>query len=276
MVPGIVTRIVSRIIIYVITGFIFITALFPIYWIVSSSFKKTADIVTSVPKFIFTPTLEHVAAIFARGPYVSGLINSLIVSSCALTLGLALGVPAAYGLARLNFQRKKDVEFWFMSMRFLPPIAVIIPYYAIWVALQLYDTYTALIVTYSIATLPIVVLLMTQYFKAMPIETEEASMLDGCSQYQSFYRIALPNVMPALISTATFAFVLLWNEFFFAFVLTSRQSLTIPVVVAAFATITWEIPWGQICAAASLLMIPPLILAAVFRKALVSFFLTGK
>lgn len=276
MVPGIVTRIISRIIIYVITGFIFITALFPIYWIVSSSFKKTADIVTSVPKFIFTPTLEHVAAILARGPYVSGLINSLIVSSCALTLGLVLGVPAAYGLARLNFQRKKDVEFWFMSMRFLPPIAVIIPYYAIWVALHLYDTYTALIVTYSLAALPIVVLLMTQYFKAMPIETEEASMLDGCSQYQSFYRIALPNVMPALISTATFAFVLLWNEFFFAFVLTSRQSLTIPVVVAAFATITWEIPWGQICAAASLLMIPPLILAAVFRKALVSFFLTGK
>jgi len=113
---------------------------------------------------------------------------------------------------------------------------------------------------------------MTQYFNAIPIEIEEASLLDGCSRYQSFYKIALPNVMPALLSTATFTFILLWNEFFLAFVLT-QQRLTMPVAVAAFATISVEIPWGQVCAAASLLMLPPLALTAVFRKALTSFFL---
>lgn len=258
--------------VYVVLAFILIVVLFPIFWLALTSFKTTPQILTTPPLLIFAPTLANFEYVFGEPAYFRGLVNSLVVSVSALLVGLLVGVPAAYALARFDFRGKGGLEGWYVSMRFLPPIAVIIPFYAIWVSLHLYDTYYALIITYSLISLPYLVVLMTQYFRGVPREIEEASMLDGCSPLGSFYRIILPNVIPALISSATLVFILMWNEFFFAFLLTQHK-LTLPVTVAAFAAIGVEIPWGEIAAAATLLVMPAMILTLIFQRSVTSLFL---
>jgi multiple sugar transport system permease protein len=264
---------VRKLLSYFVLIIILIIILFPIYWIVSSSLKYKKDLLTSTPKFVFKPTLSNYVRVLGRGRFTDGLINSLIVVPLSLFIGIVLGVPAAYALARLHFKYKNSLKFWILSMRFLPPVAVIIPLYMIWLAVKLLDTYFALILTYSLVSLPIIILLMSEYFLSIPVEMEEAALVDGGSRFQVFYKITLPNVTPALLSTLTFSFMMLWNEFFLAFIL-MQEKVTLPVAVAAFAAIGVEIPWAEVCASASLLMFPPLILVALFRRALVSFFLS--
>jgi multiple sugar transport system permease protein len=274
MAISVVKSAIKKVVIYAVAAFILMGALFPIIWLGLTSIKTTPEILTTPPLFIFQPTLSNFQYVVDEPAYLNGLINSLVVTTSALVVGLVVGLPAAYALARFDFRRKSDLEGWYLSMRFLPPIAVVIPFYAIWVTLHLYDTYYALIISYSLISLPYVVVLMTQYFRGVPLEIEEASMLDGCSPFASFTRIVLPNIIPALISAATLIFILMWDEFFFAFLFTQHR-LTLPVTVAAFATITVEIPWGQIAAAASLLVIPAVLLTVLFRRVISYLFLVG-
>lgn len=263
---------VRKIIAHIILALIILIIIFPIYWIISSSFKFKKDLLTSVPKFVFEPTLSNYIVVLRRGRFIDALINSLIVAPLSLLTGVLLGIPAAYAFARLKFKYINNLKFWVLSLRFLPPVAVVIPLYLIWLEFRLLDSYLALILTYSLISLPIIILLMSEYINSIPVDIEEAAFVDGASRFQVFYKITLPNVMPALISTVTFTFMMLWNEFFLAFVLT-QEKVTLPVAVAAFAAIGVEIPWAEVCASASILMLPPLILVTIFRKALVSFFL---
>ena len=269
---GKVARLFKKAICYIILFVMIIVIFFPIYWIISSSFKLKRDLLSSAPKFIFKPTWSNYATVLSRGRFIDGLVNTLIVVPLSLLVGILLGVPAAYALARFRFKYKNNLKFWLLSLRFLPPVAVVIPLYLIWLKFGLLDTYFALIFTYSLISLPIIILLMSEYIEAMPAEVEEAALVDGASRIQVLSKITLPTVMPAFISTVTFTFMVLWNEFFLAFVLTTEK-VTLPVAVAAFAAIGVEIPWAEVCASASLLMLPPLLLVAFFRRALVSFFL---
>jgi len=265
-------KVIRKIVSCIVMTLILIIMLFPIYWLVSSSFKRKVDIISPTPKFIFTPTLSNYLEVLSRAKFLQSLINSLIVSFVSLLIGMVLGILAAYVLSRFDFKHKGDVSFFILSMRFLPPVAVVIPYYSIWTRLKLYDTYIALIITYLLICLPITILLMTENFKNVPIELEEAAMLDGCSRLQAFYKITLLNAISAMICVGIFAFIILWNEFFIAFLLT-QHNLTLPVMVAAFATIGAEIPWAEVCASASLLLVPPIIFAGIFYKVLISCYL---
>lgn len=263
---------IKKILPYIVLLIIIVIILFPIYWIISSSFKFKSDLLTSEPKFVFKPTLSNYVTVLRRGRFIDALINSLIVVPLSLSIGILLGVPAAYAFARIKFRYTKNLKFWVLSLRFLPPVAVVIPLYLIWITFRLLDTYFALILTYSLISLPIFILLMSEYISGLPVAMEEAALVEGASRFKVFYKITLPNVMPALMSTMTFTFMMLWNEFFLAFIL-MQEKFTLPVAVAAFAAIGVEIPWAEVCASASILMLPPLILVAIFRRAMVSFFL---
>jgi len=263
---------VKKLPLYFTVGVIFLIAIFPIYWTAISSFKFVRDIVTPIPKFIFTPTLSNYIDVLKIADIRSGLFNSFIVVTGATLLGFILGVPAAYVLARFSFKHKDDLQFWVLSLRMMPPVAVVIPFISIWLGLGLFDTYISLIITYLLISLPVIVWLSIDCFRSVPIECEEAAMVEGCSYFQVFYKIALPIAGPTLIGGLLFSFILVWNEFFLAFVLTSEK-MTMPVVAAAFAMVGMEIPWGLICASICLLSIPPLILASIFRKFLQSYFL---
>ncbi len=258
-----------------IIGFIsvifIVIAIFPIFWTFLNSFKDLKDIVTSIPKILFQPTLENYIAILRVAPLTKALLSSVIVATSSVVLGFIIGAPFAYTIARFQFKARENLRFWVITLRMMPPVATIFAYIYLWLNLNLLDTYISLIITYLILTVPTVIWLSIEPFRNVPIEIEEAAMLEGVSHPKIFLKFALPIAWPTLIGAVLFAFILVWNEFFIAFVLTS-QNMTLPVAVGAYAVIGMQIDWGQISAAMMLLSVPPFIIAAIFRKSLTSYF----
>jgi multiple sugar transport system permease protein len=249
-----------------------IVAVAPILWIIFSSFKSRIDIISSPPRFIFTPVMDNYARVFQMDTIVQGLKNSLIVVPCTVALGFLLGVPVAYTFARFSFKRKKDLRFFILSLRFMPPIAVVIPFFTIWLRLGLLDTRIGLIVTYMTISVSSMIWLVIECFKRIPIEYEEAAQLEGLDHLQVLLKISLKIALPSILGMTIFVFILVWNEFFLAFVLTSHNAVTMPVASAAFAVVGMEVPWGQICASITLLLLPPLVLSYFFMKYLPNIF----
>ncbi len=263
---------IAKIVGYVLIVLIVAFAVFPIVWTGISSFKVTRDIITPVPRLIFTPTLRNYIELFQLPDIQRGLVNSLIIVPAAVLLGFVAGIPASYIFARFTFRGREDLRFWVITLRMLPPVAIVIPFTSIWIRLGLYDAKAALIITYLLITLPIIIWLSIESFRRIPIECEEAAMVEGCSYFQVFWKIAFPLALPTLIGGLLFTFILLWNEYFIAFALSSRHSMTMPVAAAAFAVSGLEVPWGRIAASIITLSIPPLILTSIFRGSLQSYF----
>ncbi len=246
-----------------------IVGYFPIYWLVSMSFKTRIDILTLPPPWIFTPTLSNYLWIFRTADLGAAVRTSVIVALTTTILGAAFGLPAAYGLARFQLRRKRDLEFWILSTRMLPPVAVIVPFYMIWSGLHLLDSYPALVVTYLVTNLPLIIWLMRGFFDDLPIEVEEAALVDGVSRWGAFLRIALPLSIPGLSVAAMLAFLFTWNEYFFAFVLTSSRR-TLPVAVASFMTHGLELKYGEMAAAGVVASLPALVFVILARRFLVT------
>lgn len=260
------TRGPATLIMYVVIILILFMAMAPILWLVIASFKSREAIIASPPVFIFTPVLDNYIRILGMPPILNGLKNSIIVSSIAMTIGFVLGVPVAYCIARIPFRGKEDLRLFVLSLRFMPPVAVVMPFFIMWLRLGLLDRIPALVFTYLLITISAMIWLTIGVFKQMPEDYEEAAQLDGATHFQIFSKIALPVALPSLIGMSLFVFILVWNEFFLAFILTSVHAMTMPVASAAFAVVGMEVPWGQICASVTLLSIPPLLLSYVFMR----------
>lgn len=250
---------------WIIMIVVIVVIYFPIYWLVAMSFKTQVDIVSTPPKWIFEPTLGNYEWLATHSDVLGGLKRSLIVAFSSTALALVIGVPAGYGIARFNFKHKDDIAFWILSTRFLPPIAALIPFLVIWLALGMFDTYATLIVMHLVLNLPLVIWLSSKFLKEVPTEVEDAAMVDGCTRLTALVKIVLPQAGPGLAVAAMFAFVFSWNEFFFAFVLTSTKS-TLPVVVSGFLAHGHEIKWGSLASAAIIASIPALIMVVAARK----------
>ncbi|NLJ50126.1 MAG: carbohydrate ABC transporter permease [Candidatus Atribacteria bacterium] len=251
---------------------VLLIALAPILWMFLSSFKSRVDIISYPPKFIFTPVMDNYKRVLQMPTLMHGLRNSLIIVPISLLLGFIFGVPVGYIFARIKFKRSADLRFFILSLRFMPPVAVALPFFLIWMRLRLLDSIPAVIFTYLTIAISTMIWLTIECFKQVPVECEEAAHLEGCTQFQVFSRIALPLAIPSILGMCIFIFILLWNEFFLAFVITSQRAVTMPVASAAFAVVGMEVPWGQICASVILLSIPPLILSYFFVKFLPYFF----
>lgn len=266
---------VKKIITYFIVGVIIFIALFPIFWTFLGSFKQLRDIVTPIPKFIFIPTLSNYKEVLTTDSIQKGLLNSAIIVTSSILLGIVFGIPAAYVIARYPLKRKADIQFFVLSLRFLPPVAIAIPFISLWLDLGLYDSYISLIITYLIITLSTIIWLSTPIFEQVPRECEEAASIDGCSYLQVFFKISLPIATPTLIGGYVFTFILIWNELMIALSLTATRQ-TLPAAASALATMGKELPWGVVNASAILLLIPPLIFVGFLGKFLNSFFLPKK
>lgn len=245
-----------------------ILALFPIVWAVMNSFKELMDIVTPVPRFIFTPTLANYQQVLASPEVGTALGNSAAIVGSAVLLGALLGVPAAYAIARYPIPGKKDIQFFLLSLRFLPPVAVAIPLISIWIDLGLYDSRLSMIITYLLVTLSTIIWLSIPAFARIPKEIEEAAALDGYGPYQVFWHVALPIASKTLMGGIVFSFVLVWNELMIALALTSSKSVTLPVVASAFTSMGQEVPWGVVNASTVLLALPPLIFVGILSRLL--------
>lgn len=243
-----------------------LSAIVPVLWTLINSFKFRVDIVTDVPKFLFTPTLDNYIYILGRESLLGGVVNSLTIVGTSVLVGAALGLPAAYALARYPMRWADDIQFFVLSIRFLPPVAVAIPLMVIWLGLDLYDTRLALIVTYTLLTLATTIWLSMPAFAAVPPEVEEAAFVDGYGPYAVFFRVALPIAMKSLVGALAFSFVLIWNEFLIALMLTTSNAKTLPIVASELSQLGRDVPWGILNASVILLSLPPILLIGILSK----------
>jgi len=173
----------------------------------------------------------------------------------------------AYSLARFN-TGGKHLSFWVLSQRFLPPVAIILPVFLIYRSARLHDTHIGLIIAYTVFTLPVSVWMMYAYFRQLPRSMEDAALVDGCTRWQAFWRVAMPLAAPGIVAAAVFAFITCWTEFFFALVLTSRDAFTLPTVFRAFIGFQGAL-YGEASALAIVSLAPSIALGILVQRHLV-------
>jgi multiple sugar transport system permease protein len=248
--------------------------LFPLYWAASTSLRNPIDTFTvaglGIPWIDFEPTLENWVQQLATEDSRRALANSTIIAIGAALLALLLGTPAAYALARFGFKRipNRDITVWFLSQRVLPPVATVIPFYLVMRSLGLLDTHIALILINATFILPFVVVIVRQTFIDLPLELEEAALVDGAGHFGSFWRIALPLAMPAIAATGLIIFAFAWNEFLFAIAISSREAITIPVHMAGGVD-SRGVQFWFMAVRAMIAMIPPVLIALLAQRFIV-------
>jgi multiple sugar transport system permease protein len=251
-------------------GVVLAIFLIPIGAMILTSFKTQGDALSWPPKILFKPTLENYRNIFALYPFADYLRNSVKVTLGSTALSLLFGLPAAYALARFPIRRKEDIAIWFLSLRILPPIAVVIPFFIMLRNASLLDDPFGLMVIYLTFDIPFVVWVSRGFFREVPSELQDAALVDGCSEFGAFFRIALPLAKGGVAATAILTALFSWNEFIFALVLTSTErAMTMPVAVTLFIRET-GIGWGNIGAAAVFMFLPMFVLTLSVQKYIVS------
>jgi multiple sugar transport system permease protein len=247
---------------------------FPIYWAFSQSLRNPIDTYTvaglGVPWINFTPTLNNWIDQLGTPETGMALYNSTIIAVSAALLALALGTPAAYAIARFRFERwsNRDITVWFLSQRVLPPVATVIPFYLAMRYLGLLDTKFALILINATFVLPYVVVILRQTFLDLPIELEEAALIDGAGHWGAFWRISLPLAAPSMAAAGLIIFAFTWNEFLFAVSIGSNSAITVPVHIAG-AIDTRGVQFWFMGVRAMTAIIPPVIIALIAQRYIV-------
>jgi multiple sugar transport system permease protein len=252
---------------YALAAVFMLPTIFVFYWMITLSLKPQVEATAFPPSFFRFPlTIRGYQEVFTKYPFLLYTWNSLMVALGSTALGLAVGLPAAYSIARW---RQQGLALAILAARIIPGISYLIPWYVFFRQLKMVDTYGALILTHLIVSLPIIIWVMIGFFEDVPAELEDASLIDGCSYYGSFWRVALPLVKPGVVATGILAFVFSWNNFLFSVILAGRQTRTLPIAV--FNMISYEeINWGTLAAAATLITLPVLLLALVVQRHIVT------
>jgi trehalose/maltose transport system permease protein len=260
-----------RVLFYLLVVVILVFNLFPFVYAIVSSFRPTADLFSTnlLPTAL---TLQHYDLIFKDTRFVNSLLNSIIIAGCTVLISLAFGSLCAYALGRLPFRFKGPVLYIVLTMTMFPQISVLSGLFVMLKTLNLFNTRQGLVMTYLIFSLPFTIWVMTQYFRSLPKELEEAAYVDGASPLEVFWKVLLPLTVPGLVSTGLLAFIAAWNEFLFALTFTvTDQMRTVPVVISQFSGATsYEQPWGQIMAASMVVTIPLVILVMIFQYRIVA------
>ena len=239
--------------------------LFPIYWIVLTSFKTPLLINEKTPVFFFTPTTENYTHLFTEFNFARPLWNSLVVTSISTLVVIILALLAAYALARMDVPGGNNIAIWMLSLRFMPPIAIVIPFFIAWQRLGIIDTHLGLILVYVSFNLPFAVWMLRGFLVEVPRDLDEAAMLDGLGHVAILRRIIFPVIAPGVAVTAIFTFVFAFNEYLMALVLTSRNASTVPVTVAKFIQ-PYSILWGDVGAAATIQLVPILVVVFLLQR----------
>ena len=250
---------------YALVLAIMIPFLFVFYWMILSSFKSQVQNTAYPPVWFFKPTLDNYREVFLKNDILLFAKNSSIIAFGATGLGLLLGLPAAYAIARYKLH---GLGLAILIARVQPGISFLIPLFVIFLKLKMIDTYQALIITHLIVTMPIIVWMMISYFEDIPTELDDAARVDGCSPFGAFWRVALPLVRPGIAASAILAFIFSWNNFLFGLVLSSFRTKPLPVAVFNFMSYE-EINWGGLTAAASLITLPVLFLVLLVQRHIV-------
>ena len=240
---------------------------FVFYWMITLSLKPQVEAMAYPPSFVrFSVSAAGYREVFTKYPFFLYTWNSLVVAAGCTALGLAVGLPAAYSIARWRQQRLAVV---ILVARIIPGIAYLIPWYIFFRQLRMVDTYGALILTHLIVGLPIIIWVMISFFEDVPADLEDAALIDGCSYFERLLAHRPPLVKPGVVATAILSFVFSWNNFLFSVILAGRSTRTLPIAV--YTMISYEeINWGTLAAAATLITLPVLLVALLAQRHIVS------
>ncbi len=270
----------------------------PLVWIIATGFKSPADAIAYPPKVLFEPTLEGYVNLFTTRTRVSdadlqtlgepktwyerlvrkdGLViagpsrfgerfyNSVVIGFGSTLLCIVLGTAAAYAFSRFKVPLKDDLLFFILSTRMMPPIAVAIPIFLMFRSLGLSDTHAGLILLYTAVNLSLSVWLLKGFIDEIPIEYEEAALIDGYTRFQAFYKVVLPQAVTGIASTAIFCLIFAWNEYAFAVLLTSGTAQTAPPFIPTIIGVGGQ-DWPAVAAGATLFLVPVVVFTIVLRK----------
>lgn len=247
--------------------------LFPVFWVVLTSIKPPELSQALPPVWQFTPTWQSYADVLGGNTYTSQpfgtlLAHSVIVTIASTLLGLLVGIPAAYALARFRFRGKKGTANWILSTIMFPPAVSVIPIFILASKLNLTDTFPVLIIPYAAFALPMIVWMLRSFVKQIPQEIEDAARVDGAGQGAILWHVVLPLLMPGIVAASLLAAMLAWNEFLFALTLTRSAAKTAPVGISEFTNM-YGTQWGSLTAAATVTVAPILVATMILRRRLV-------
>ena len=281
----------SRMLIYGALVFWSLVCLFPIYWTVTTSFKIAPDVMQGhlIPWVDFVPqwrgwrslglspeTIFETSTV--REEFLKRFSNSAVTMVSASMLAVIVGSLAAYGLSRFSyrfgFMKNSDISFFFLSQLILPPVVLALPFLVLYKELDLLDSRIGIILLYTLMVLPIVIWIMRDQFSAIPVDLEEAALVDGLSIWGAFFQIVLPIALPGMVAAFILSAVLCWNEYFFAALLTSTDAKTLPVMVAS-QTGSQGINWWSMAALSAAAIAPLLIIGIVLERYIIKGMATG-
>jgi multiple sugar transport system permease protein len=253
---------------YTLVAIVLIMLLLPIYWIFSSSIKNERDFFVNPPALIFEPTLINYQRTLADLQFLTYLRNSLVVSLGAMLVTLLVATLAAHGLARFEFPGARFIAVAILAARLVPGATMVMPYYVLFRWYGLVNTIPGLILAYVGFSLPFACWLLYGFFLEVPSDVEDSARIDGCNDFDVFWRIILPLTRPGIAAAAILVFLGTWNEFLFALVLAGRDTRTLPVYLATFIS-ERTVFWGSLFSVASFMVLPCLILVLFVQRSLV-------
>lgn len=271
---------------------VFVTFIFffPIFWWFLSSFKPFGTIFALPPVFFFQPTLRWYSVVLGGVPYnqvmleISGaltstgggfyysvpyIIDSIIIATCSTLVVIALATPAAYALSRFRIHRRQDLAFWILSTRMMPGVVVALPFFIMYRTAGLIDKYPGVILMHAVINLPLAILLLKSFIDEVPVDLDEAALVDGANRFQTFLMVVRHYILPGLAATAILSFIFSWNEFLLTLTLTRTAVRTMPVAASTFDTATGGTEWGFLAALGTSAMVPVFIFVLLVQKHLV-------
>ncbi|PLV57218.1 carbohydrate ABC transporter permease [Thermotoga sp. SG1] len=263
----------QKILLYVAVVFILVWCVFPLYWAFVSSIKPDQDLFEKNPSlFPKRVTFENYVKVFKERPFHINIKNSIIVAGVTTVVALTIGSLAGYAIARLKFKGKVVVMSLILAVSMFPQVSILGSLFLILRSMKLINTYTGLIIPYTAMNLPLTVWVLQSFFRELPKEVEESAFIDGASKLRTLWSIVLPMSAPGLVATGLLTFIAAWNEFLFALTFMQRPNLyTVPVAVALFKGASqYEIPWGQLMAAAVIVTLPLVILVLIFQNRIIA------
>jgi trehalose/maltose transport system permease protein len=264
-------RLLKKTAFYALVVAIVLESLFPFYYAILTSFKSG----TSLFEVNYWPTMvswDNYATIFESGSFPRNLLNSVVVATLIVASALLLAVTAAYALSRVRFQGRSLLLLTILSVSMFPQMAVLAGLFEVIRFFGLFNSIWGLIFSYMIFTLPFTVWVLTTFMRELPVEIEEAAIVDGASAWIIVTRVFMPLMWPALVTTGLLAFIAAWNEFLFALTFTSSNlTRTVPVAIALLSGASqFEIPWGTIMAASVIVTLPLVGLVLIFQREIIS------
>ena len=240
----------------------------PLLWLIQMSFRDAISVFTMPPPLFEGWTLSNYIRV-GQTPFLRHLLNSVIVSTSSTTIALIFGVPTAYALSRYRFRRENVITFWILAARLALPIGFAFPLFLIYARIGIHNTYQGIVIAYLTFTIPLVVWVMRPFLDSIPVDMEEAAVVDGASNWQVFFKIVLPLASPGLVSVGILTFIMTWIEFFYALIFTRGPMMTAPVGVVNFMYyIGWD--WGLITSSGVIVMLPVVIFSLFTHRYLIS------